>query len=128
MSDLTDLFEGKLKPEDFVQKEWNNLLHLIQGLPADLKPAADVVIADAKIVVDAGAQWAGTAVAGYIAANSDKLKQEVVNLVSAVMAGSSPTSVAAQDLIDAVSKLLLALVQHEVLAVVNAQLPAPAAK
>lgn len=133
MSDLTDLFEGKFgnnpieAVEAFTQKEWTNVVHLFNELPADIKPVADTLVTDAKTVLVDAAEWAGTAASAYVAAHGDALGSAVVGLLSGLLGGSSPTTIAAQDTISAATKLIQAYVTHEVMAFVAAQSPAPVA-
>lgn len=124
MSDVTALFEGKLKPLDFIAKEWSAAQHVFDNLPADIKPVAEVVLADAKTVIVDAAEFAGTAASAYLASNGGNFATEVANLLSGMMGGSSATSIAGQDLVAGATKLLQAMVAHEVMQVVGLSAPA----
>lgn len=131
MSDITDLFEGRMGKdpvvavETFAKKEWNNLNSFIAKLPADLKPVAQEAMDDTKVVLVDAAEWSGTAFSAYVAANGDKLAGEVVNLLQGAMAGSSVTSLAGQTAVQAMTKLVQALVAHALTDFVNAATPTP---
>lgn len=127
MSDVTELFSGKLSPTAFIEKEWANAMHLADNLPADIQPLAQAVVADAKVVIADAAEFAGTAISAYIASNGGNLGTEVLNLISGAMGGADPTSAAAQDTVKAVTALLQGIVQHGVMSFVSATAPpAPA--
>jgi hypothetical protein len=79
------------------------------------------------VVITDAAQFAGTAISAYLAANGGGLATEVLNLVSGAMGGATPTSAAAQDTVKAVTALLQGIVQHGVMSFVSATAPpAPA--
>lgn len=128
MSDITDLFEGKLTPVAFIQKEWTNALHLVDHLPEEVQPLGQALLKDAEAVVSAAEDWAGTAVSAYLAKNGANLQTEILNLLSGLGAGGSQTTAAAQDTLTAALKLLLALVAHSVVSFQSANAPAAPAQ
>lgn len=123
MSDVTDLFEGRLSPIQFVEKEWANATHLVANLPAEVKPLGQALLGDAQAVLSAAEGWTGTAVAAYISAQGANLQTEVLNLLSGMGLGASGKA-AEQDAYTAAMKLLLALVANTVVSFQNANAPA----
>jgi hypothetical protein len=116
MSDITLLFEGKLTPLAFIEKEWANASALVDKLPTEARPLAQTLLADAGAALSAAESWAGTAAAAYLAAHGSTLQSEILNLLSGLGAGGSPFAAATQDVLAAALKLLQALVADAVVA------------
>lgn len=111
MSDFTDLMSGRMNLAQFVAKEEANVAHLIAQAPADIQPAVKTFIDDSRAVLTTGADWAGTAVAGVIAAEGDALKTAVVAALSK-LGLNGPVTAATQDGFSAASAVLQAMVAH----------------
>lgn len=127
MSDITELFEGKLSPVAFIEKEWANATHLVENLPAEVKPLGQALLGDAQAALSAAEDWAGTAVSAFISANGANLQTEILNLLSG-LGLSAGGKAAEQDAYTAALKLLQALVANTVVSFQNANAPqAPAA-
>jgi hypothetical protein len=126
MSDITDLFEGRISPLQFVAKEWAAAAHLVEGLPAEVRPLGQALLSDAQAAVTAAEGWTGTAVSAFLSANAQGLQTEVLNLLSGLGAVGAPVTAATQDVLTAALKLLLALVAHTVVSFQQANAPAAA--
>src|SRR5262249_18610664 len=105
MSDLAQLFEGKLTPLQFIEKEWANAVHLVEQLPAEVRPLGQALLSDAQAALSAAEAWTGTAVSAFLSANGGNLQTEILNLLSGLGAGA-PERAAAQDILAAALKLL----------------------
>jgi hypothetical protein len=70
--------------------------------------------------------WTGTAVSAFLSANAQDLETQVLNLLSGLGAAGAPVTAAAQDVLTAALKLLLALVANAVVAFQQANAPAGA--
>jgi hypothetical protein len=128
MSDVSQLFSGRLSPLEFIAKEWAAAARLVEALPAEVRPLGEALLGDAEAAVTAAEAWTGTAVSAFLSANAGGLQTEILNLLSGLGAGAAPVSAAAQDVLAAALKLLLALVANTVVSFQQANTPAgPAA-
>jgi hypothetical protein len=125
MSDISQLFEGKISPQDFIAKEWSQFVGLIEKLPAEVQPVAKQIVADLSNALHGVAGEAGSAISAYIAAHASQIVADVQMLLEG--AGlSTATGPALADALQAAVALLTALVAHAV-ATFNNATPAPAA-
>lgn len=124
MSDLTDLFSGRMTLAQFAAKETANVQHLVSQAPAEIQPAVQTFIDDSRAVLTTGADWAGTAVAGVIAAEGDAIKTTVVAALSK-LGLNGPVTAATQDGFSAASAVLQAMVAHWVVEFKTATSPPP---
>lgn len=125
MSDLTQLFEGKLSPEEFIAKEWGHFVALVEKLPAEVQPIANQLVSALSNTLHSAAGEAGGAIAAYVAAHGNQIIADIQTLLQG--AGlSTATGPALADALQAVVALLTALVAHAV-ATFNSATPAPAA-
>lgn len=124
MSDISQLFEGKLSPAEFIAKEWAAAAHLVEQLPAEVRPLGQALIGEAEAALSAAEEWTGTAISAFLSANGQALQGEILNLLSALGLSGAPVSAATQDVLTAALKLLLALVADTVMAFQAANAPA----
>lgn len=125
MSDLTQLFEGKISPEEFISKEWGQFVGLIEKLPAEVQPVAKQIVTDLSSALHGVSGEVGSAISAYIAAHGTQIIADVQMLLQG--AGlSTATGPALADALQAAVALLTALVAHAV-ATFNNATPAPAA-
>jgi hypothetical protein len=124
MSDIQDLFRGRLSFTQFVEKEWGNLDHLVARLPSDVAPIAKAGVDDLKVVVSVGAGLAGSAVSAFVAGATGNLETEVLNILSGVTGGNSTINAATQDGINQASKIIQAVIANAVLKFQQATAPA----
>lgn len=124
MSDIAQLFEGKLSPAAFIAKEWAAAARLVEALPAEIQPLGHALLGDAEAALGAAEAWAGTAVSAYLSANGQALQTEIYNLLSGLGLASGLAGAASQDVAAAALKLLQALVADAVIAFQAANAPA----
>lgn len=129
MSDISELFEGRLSPLQFIAKEWAGAAHLVEQLPQEVRPLGQALLDDAQAALSAAEAWTGTAVSSFLSANGEALQTEILNLLSGLGAAGAPARAATQDVLTAALKLLVALVAHTVVAfqAANAPTGSPAA-
>lgn len=124
MSDIQDLFRGRLSFDQFVEKEWANLEHLVGALPAEIRPAAEAGVKDLQAVVSAAAGLAGSAVSSFVAGASGDLETEVLNILSGLTGGDKAINAATQDALANAARILNAVVANAVLRFQQASTPA----
>ena len=123
MSDIQDLFRGRLSFPAFVEKEWANLDHLVAKLPAEIAPAAETAVNDLKTVVTTAAGLAGGAVSSFVAGAAGNLETEVLNILSGVTGGNTVINAATQDGLNAAAQIIQAIIANAVLKFQQASAP-----
>jgi hypothetical protein len=113
MSDVTELFEGKITPQAFIAKEWSALTDLGAKLPANVQPAFNAGVADLQEMLSAVEGYAGTFTSAIVSSAADEFQAKVLNLLSAVT-GGNVTSAAGQDALKSVTALLQGLIADAV--------------